>query len=213
MTNHLIEDLKLLLASGQAVALGDFAKAGKLFHAVASRPYIMAADVMRPILSTPEDRHRVLLSRLEDSHVTDHAERYLNAKRVAEALEPYAENPARDMSKYPCHAGLTAASGCGRCSRAIRAWEVMKDAEQTIAEYADVSFVIFSEFEYLEDGRGFWNNDDGWSEAQYATVFKADELLTSNLPDGHGVVWMSQSVANELFDSVVPEIQSAAIKP
>jgi len=47
---------------------------------------------------------------------------------LAEALLPFAEKPSEEMDSFPCHVGITTKEKCGRCSRAIAAYEALKKA-------------------------------------------------------------------------------------
>lgn len=39
------------------------------------------------------------------------------------AIAPFAERPSTSMDNFPCHVGINTKERCGRCSRAIAAWE------------------------------------------------------------------------------------------
>jgi hypothetical protein len=44
---------------------------------------------------------------------------------LMEALEPFAEEPTKTMDTFPCHNGITTKEMCGRCSRAIAAYQAL----------------------------------------------------------------------------------------
>lgn len=49
----------------------------------------------------------------------------LKIEALMDAIEPFAEEPTEMMDSYPCHKGITTKERCGRCSRAIAAWEAL----------------------------------------------------------------------------------------
>lgn len=72
----------------------------------------------------------------------------------------------------------------------------------------DTNQVIFSSHEYAlsEDGAGFWNNEDGWTTIEGASVFTASEKQTFRLPvstssEIKDPEWMNQSAAIEGFST------------
>ena len=46
-------------------------------------------------------------------------------RRDEEALRPFAESPNSITASHPCHAGICTKDKCGRCSRAIAAWNAL----------------------------------------------------------------------------------------
>jgi hypothetical protein len=47
-------------------------------------------------------------------------------KALKLAIKPFAEKPSERMDSYPCHSGINTKEKCGRCSRAIAAWEALQ---------------------------------------------------------------------------------------
>ena len=44
---------------------------------------------------------------------------------LREAIKPFAEEPSKYMDSFPCHNGITTKEKCGRCSRAIAAYNAL----------------------------------------------------------------------------------------
>ncbi|NTW33519.1 MAG: hypothetical protein HGB12_13010 [Bacteroidetes bacterium] len=45
---------------------------------------------------------------------------------LRDAIKPFAEQPTEYMDTFPCHNGITTKEKCGRCGRAIAAWNALK---------------------------------------------------------------------------------------
>jgi len=51
------------------------------------------------------------------------------------ALEPFAEKPSEAMDSYPCHVGILPKERCGRCSRAITAFNALEAVKERENNY------------------------------------------------------------------------------
>jgi len=49
----------------------------------------------------------------------------LKLQALMKAIEPFAEKPTERMDFYYCHYDVTTKEECGRCSRAIAAYEAL----------------------------------------------------------------------------------------
>jgi len=49
--------------------------------------------------------------------------------KLRRALAPFAEEPTDWMDDYPCHKGIVPKEACWRCSRAIAAWNALKESD------------------------------------------------------------------------------------
>lgn len=57
--------------------------------------------------------------------ITQH--RVDQVRELREALKPFAEPPSPAMDEYPCHQYIfTNPRQCGRCGRALRAWDALE---------------------------------------------------------------------------------------
>lgn len=45
---------------------------------------------------------------------------------LEEAITPFAEEPSKKMDNYPCHFGINTKERCGRCLRAVAAYNALK---------------------------------------------------------------------------------------
>jgi hypothetical protein len=59
---------------------------------------------------------------------------------AVEALRPFAEDPNNhNLDDRLCHSGLCSREECGRCSRGIKAWRAIHDAEPDIKALIDAA--------------------------------------------------------------------------
>lgn len=72
-------------------------------------------QTMRNVVQPELDKRAARIAELEQA-----------IKDAADVLDNFAESPAlQHLDNAPCHAGITTRENCGRCSRGLRAWNVL----------------------------------------------------------------------------------------
>lgn len=54
---------------------------------------------------------------------------------LCKAIEPFAEKPSDRLKDYTCHSGIVPLENCGRCKKAIRAWNALQSAKRFLGDF------------------------------------------------------------------------------